>query len=122
LSEYRRQCKTVGDDFSSTARQQTAELKTATEINVRTARQAAEQISVQLDDAEAVAKQVKVLMESATSEWNGIKTSTTAQCERLQQVSYDLQDRFAWRAILWAVFWFSLTLGFGMFIGHYWIH
>jgi hypothetical protein len=29
-----------------------------------------------------------------------IKASTTAQCERLEQVSNDLQDRFAWRVML----------------------
>jgi hypothetical protein len=43
------------------------------------------------------AKRVKNLMESAASEWENIKASTTAQCERLEQVSNDLQDRFAWR-------------------------
>lgn len=43
------------------------------------------------------------------------------QCKRLEQVSNDLQSRFAWRVIFWAVFWFSLTLGFGICIGHYWI-
>jgi len=119
LIEYQRQCKTVADSFSSTAKQQSAELKTATEVNARTTRQAAEQIKVQLADAEAVAKQVKALMESAVSEWRDIKASTTAQCERLQQVSNDLQDRFAWRVILWAAFWFSVTFGLGLLFGHY---
>jgi len=121
LDEYRRQTKTMLDDFSSTARQQTTELKTAVEINVRTTRQAAEQITAQLADAEAVAKQVKALMESAASEWNDIKASTTVQCKQLEQVSQDLQNRFAWREILGGAFWFSLAVGFGICIGHYWI-
>jgi hypothetical protein len=76
---------------------------------------------VQLADAEAVAKRVKSLMESATSEWEKIKASTTAQCERLEQVSNDLQDRFAWRVMLRSVAWFLLALGYGICIGHYWI-
>jgi hypothetical protein len=41
----------------------------------------------------------------------------------LEQVANDLQDRFAWREILWGAFWFSLAVGFGVFIGHYcWTH
>ena len=59
----------------------------------------------------------------AAAEWKGIKNSTTTQCERLEQVANDLQDRFAWREILWGAFWFSLAVGFGVFIGHYcWTH
>jgi hypothetical protein len=112
----------MADVFADTMGGQNKELKSAVEINVQATRQATEQINVQLADAEAVAKRVKSLMESAVSEWKGIKASTTAQCERLEQISDDLQDRFAWRVILWSVFWFLLTLGFGMFVGHYWIH
>ena len=122
LAEYRRQSQAMADVFADTMGGQNKELKSAVEIHVQATRQAAEQINVQLADAEAVAKRVKSLMESAVSEWRGIKASTTAQCERMEQVSNDLQDRFAWRVSLWGVFWISLTLGFGMFIGHYWIH
>jgi len=122
LAEYRRQSQAMADDFADTMDGQNKELKSAVEIHVQATRQAAEQINVQLADAEAVAKRIKSLMESAVFEWRGIKASTTAQCERLQQISNDLQDRFAWQVILRALFWFLLTLGFGMFVGHYWIH
>jgi len=40
----------------------------------------------------------------------------------LEQVSNDLQDRFAWRVMLRSVAWFLLALGYGICIGHYWIH
>lgn len=123
LAEYRRQTKAILDDCSSTAKQQTAEIKTAVENHANTTQQAAKQIQVQLAEAEAVAKRVKSLMDSAAAEWKGIKNSTTTQCERLEQVANDLQDRFAWREILWGAFWFSLAVGFGVFIGHYcWTH
>ncbi|MEI6389987.1 MAG: hypothetical protein WCT12_02680 [Verrucomicrobiota bacterium] len=42
--------------------------------------------------------------------------------KRLEQVSNDLQDRFAWRVILRTVVWLLLALGIGLCIGHYWIH
>jgi hypothetical protein len=122
LAEYRRQTKAMTDDFSSTLKAQSEEFKAATEKHGQTIQQAVMHIKLQIVDAEIVARRVKSQMENASSEWREIKTSTTAQCERLQQVSNDLQDRFAWRVILWGVFWISLTLGFGMFIGHYWIH
>jgi len=122
LAEYRRQSQAMADGFADTMAGQNKEVKSAVEIHVQATRQAAEQIQVQLADAEAVAKRVKALMESAESEWTSIKASTTAQCERLEQVSDDLQDRFAWRVILRTAVWLLLALGYGICIGHYWIH
>jgi len=121
LAEYRRQSQAMADDFADTVDGQNKELKKAVEIHIQATRQAAEQIQVQLADAEAVAKRVKALMENAESEWRAIKASTTAQCERLERVSNDLQDRFAWRVMLRSVAWFLLALGYGICIGHYWI-
>jgi len=122
LAEYRRQSQAMADDFAGTVDGQNKELKKTVEIHIQATRQAAEQIQVQLADTEAVAKRVKSLMESAASEWGKIKASTTAQCERLEAVSNDLQDRFAWRVMLRSVAWFLLALGYGICIGHYWIH
>ena len=119
LAEYRRQTKAMMDDFSGTAQNQTEELKTALEIHVRITQEAVEHIQVRLNDAEAVARRVKTSMESAASEWKDIKTSTTAERNRLQQVSNDLQDRFAWRVLLRSLAWFLLALGYGICIGHY---
>jgi hypothetical protein len=112
----------MADGFADTVDGQNKELKKTVEIHIQATRQAAEQIQVPLADAEAVAKRVKALMENAASEWKGIKVSTTAQCERLEQVSNDLQDRFAWRVILRTGVWLLLALGIGLCIGHYWIH
>ncbi len=122
LAEYRRQSQAMADDFADTVDGQNKELKKTVEIHIQATRQAAEQIQVQLADAEAVAKRLKALMENAASEWNGIKASTTTQCERLEQVSNDLQDRFAWRVILRTAVWLLLALGIGLCIGLYWIH
>src|SRR5271170_2096280 len=85
LAEYRRQSQAMADDFADTVDGQNKELKKAVEIHIQATRQAAEQIQVQLADAEAVAKRVKDLIEGAASEWEKIKASTTAQCERLEQ-------------------------------------
>jgi hypothetical protein len=122
LTEYRRQSQAMADDFANTMVGQNKELKTAVEIHFQATRQAAGQIQMKLADAEAVAKRIKSLMENAASDWKGIKASTTAQCERLEQVSNDLQDRFAWRVIFRTTIWLLLALGIGLCIGHYWIH
>ena len=122
LAEYRRQSQAMADDFADTVDGQNKELKKTVEIHIQATRQAAEQIQVQLADAGAVASRIKSLMESAASEWENIKASATAQCERLEQVSNDLQDRFAWRVILRTAVWLLLALGIGLGIGHYWIH
>ena len=122
LAEYRRQSQAMADDFANTMVGQKKELKTAVEIHVQAMRQAAEEIQMKLADAEAVAERTKSLMENAASEWKAIKASTTAQCERLEQVSNDLQDRFAWRVIVRTAVWLLLALGIGLCLGHYWIH
>jgi hypothetical protein len=122
LAEYRRQSQAMADDFAGTVDRQNKESKKTVEIHIQATRQAAEQIQVQLADAEAVAKRVKTLMESAAAEWEKLKATTAAQCERLELVSNDLQDRFAWRVILRTAVWLLLALGIGFFIGHYLIH
>lgn len=68
LAEYRRQTKTMMDEFSSTAQKRTEELRIAVASHAKTTEQAAEQIQVQLSDAEAVARRIKSLMESAATE------------------------------------------------------
>jgi hypothetical protein len=123
LAEYRRQTKAMMDDFSSTAQKKTEELKTALESHAKITGQSAGQIQAQLADAETVARRVKSLMESAVSEWKGIKANTTAQCERLEQVAKDLENRFAWRVILETAGWFSLAIVSGVLFGHFcWTH
>jgi hypothetical protein len=121
LAEYRRQSQAMADDFADTLDGQNKELTKTLEIHIQATRQAAEQIEGQLADAEAVAKRVKTLIENAASEWEKIKANTTVQCERLEQVSNDLQDRCAWRVILRTAVWLLLALGIGLYIGHYWI-
>ena len=120
LAEYRRQSQGTADSFATTIKIQNEELITAIETHAKTTGQAAEQIRVRLAEAEAVARRVKSLMENAAAEWKDIKASTTAQCERLKNVSDDLQDRFAWRVLLRSCAWFLLALGYGICIGHYW--
>jgi hypothetical protein len=112
LAEYRRQTKAVLDEFSSTAQKQSDELRIAVESHAKITEKTAEQIRVRLSDAEAVARGIKSLMESAAAEWRGIKANTTVQCDQLKQVSHDLQDRFAWRVMLRSVVWFFLAVGY----------
>jgi hypothetical protein len=121
LAEYRQHTKLLLDGFSSNGKQQQAETKATLEAHAKAIQTAAEQIQAQLAVAEKVAWRVKSLMDSAVSEWNGAKARMSVQCERLEQVSNDLQDRFAWRVMLRSVAWFLLALGYGICIGHYWI-
>jgi hypothetical protein len=115
LTEYRRQSKAVTDEFIGTARQPMEELKNATE----TVRQASKKISVDLAEAEAVVRRTRSLMDGAVAEWRGIKATTTGQCEHLEKISNELQNRFTWREILWGAFWFGLMFGMGIYLGHY---
>ena len=67
MAEYRRQSQATADDLADDMYGQNKQLKNAVEIHIQTTRQSTRQISVQLADAETVAKQVKALMESAVS-------------------------------------------------------
>jgi hypothetical protein len=112
LAEYRRQTQGLLNDLSATAGKQMTELKSVVESHVQSTSQAARQIQAQLDDAKTVAKQIKSLMENAASEWTQVKSKTTAQCARLEQVSKDLEDRVAWRVIIWWAV--CILLAFGL--------
>ena len=124
LNEYRRHSKATAEDFASTFKQQAAGIKTVVETHAKNTEQAAKQTRLELDDAEEVARRVKTLMEYASTEWQDIKTSTKIQRDQLQQVSNDLQDRFAWRTVVWwaawtlAVFGLGYCAGLGGFRGH----
>lgn len=123
LAEYRRQSQAMADDFADTVDGQNKEFKKTVEIQVQATQQAAEQIRVRFADAETVAKRIKSLMESAVSEWEGIKANTTAQCNRLEQVADDLDNRFVWQTLLTALLRYSLAIVLGLLLGHYcWSH
>jgi hypothetical protein len=117
LGEYRRQTQSLLDGLSATAQKQMTELKTVVEGHAQSTDQVAMQIQAQLDDAKTVAKQIKSLMENAASEWTHIKSKTTAQCARLEQVSKDLENRFAWRVIIWWADCILLAVGLGYSFG-----
>ena len=121
LAEYRRQTKVMLDDFSGAAQKQAEEFKASTEKQGQTIQQAVMHITLQIVDAELVARRVRLQMEYAASEWLGIKTNTKAQCERLEKISSELQDRFAWRVILWWAAGLSVAFGLGYCFGHHWI-
>ena len=121
LNEYRQQSKATVDDFTSTFRQQAAGIKTVVETHAKTTEQSARQIRVHLDDAEAVAQNVKTLMDGAAWEWQTLKTSMKIQCEQLQQVCNDLDNRFVWQGMLRSGVVLLLAVGVGILIGHYWI-
>jgi hypothetical protein len=121
LAEYRRQTKAMTDDFSNTLRAQSEEFKAATEKHGQTIQQAVMHIKLQIVDAEIVARRVKSQMENASSEWREIKTSTTVQCKRLEDVSNDLQNRFGWQVILLIGAGLLVAFGFGYCFGHHWI-
>lgn len=119
LAEYRQQTKLLLDAFSSNGKQQQAETRANLEAHAKAIQTAAEQIQAQLADAEAVAKRVKSLMSSAALDWSILKADTKEQCERLEQVSNDLEDRFAWQVILERAIFSLLVLGLGVLGGHY---
>jgi uncharacterized phage infection (PIP) family protein YhgE len=122
LAEYRRQTKSQLNDLAAFVQKENTTLKTITDDHANAAVLAAEKIEAQLNDAQAVAKSVKAQIESAASEWLNVKRQMFVQCKKLEEVSDDLQDRFAWRImLLWAA-WFALALGLGISIGYYWIH
>jgi hypothetical protein len=113
LAEYRQQTKLLLDGFSSNGKQQQAETKTALEAHAKAIQTAAEQIQAELAVAEKVAGRVKSVMDGAVSEWNGAKARMSVQCERLEEVSNDLQSRFAWQTIMWWAVCVLLAFGLG---------
>ena len=113
LAEYRRQTQAIVDDFNQTIQTGTRDFTTTMSLHAKTVEKAANQIQLQLDDAEFVAKQIKSLMERAASQWELIKADTMAQCKQLGHISDDLQDRFAWRKIIWWAAWTLVAFGLG---------
>jgi hypothetical protein len=122
LAQYQQQAKANLDSFSSTIKMQQSELNAAMLSHAKTTVEAAGKIQAQLANAEAVAKRVKSLMESAVLEWSILKVDTKEQCDRLEKVCNDLQDRFAWQVILERGIFCLLVLGLGVLGGHYLWH
>ena len=119
LAEYRRQAKLLVDSFSNDMRGQVEELKTIPDEHAENLQAALSHIKFKLAEAERVAGKVNASLEKGVSEWKGIRTSATAQCQELRQVCDDLQNRFAWQVILEKTIWFLVILGNGILAGHY---
>jgi hypothetical protein len=113
LAEYRRQTQAMVDGFNQTIQTETRDFTTTMSLHAKTVEKAASQIQLQLNDAGFVAKYIKSLMERAASQWEAIKADSKTQCEQLEQVSNDLQDRFAWRKIIWWAAWTLVAFGLG---------
>jgi hypothetical protein len=113
LAEYRRQTQSLLDGFNQTVQTETRDFETSLSLHTKTIEQAASQIQAQLDDAKFVARHIKSLMERAASQWEAIKADTTAQCRQLGQISDELQDRFAWRKMIWWAVWVLVAFGLG---------
>jgi hypothetical protein len=121
FGQYQQQTKTMLDDCSRTVQTGARELETIVATHAKSTEQAIGQIQAKFNAAEAVAGRIQGLMEKAATEWEAIKAAVTVQCERLEQVSDDLEDRFVWRIILRTAAWLLLALALGILIGHYWI-
>jgi hypothetical protein len=119
LADYRRETKEVISGFDSAFKGQISELRIVMETNARNIEQAAMHINAQFDGAETAAIKVKHSMENAALEWKSIKESAMGQCQQLEQVSQNLQNRFAWQEMLLGLVWYSMACGLGLLIGHY---
>jgi chemotaxis protein histidine kinase CheA len=123
LAEYRRQTQSLLDDFNQTVQTGTRDFDTSLSAHTKTIENTVQQIQAQLDVAEEVAARIKSLMANATSQWEHVRARATAECERLQKISNDLQDRFAWRVMLQFAAFFLLVSIVSVMAGHYlWKH
>ena len=119
LAEYRQQTQSLVNDLSQTVQTSTRDFEASLSAHASTIEQAANQIQAQLDIAEEAASRVKALMAEASSQWEHVRARATAECERLRQISNDLDNRFAWRVILQLAMFFLLVAGISVFAGHY---
>ena len=123
LAEYQRRTQSLVNGFNQTVQTGTRDFEASLSAHAKTIESTANQIQVQLDVAEEVAGRVKALMAEATSQLEHARASATAECERLQQISNDLQDRFAWRVMLQFAAFFLLVSAVSVLAGHYlWKH
>lgn len=122
LSQYRQQTKTILDDHCRTLQASTREFEVLMATHAKATENTIGQIQAKFCNAETVAQRIRDQMETAETEWLGIKAAVKVQCEQLEKVSNDLQDRFAWRVVFRTAIWLLLSLAFGILIGHYWIY
>jgi hypothetical protein len=101
LSEYQRQGKLTSDEFLDVLKRCLVDFKAASENQAKANQQAAHSIQIRIDDAEMVLQNLTALLNKGAGELKGFQASAKAECDRLQQVSNNLQDRFAWQTILW---------------------
>jgi hypothetical protein len=123
FAEYRRQTQSSVDNFNQTIQATTDDFEASLSAHVQRIESTGNKIQAQLDVAEEVAARVKSLMANATSQWEHVRARATAECERLQTISNDLQDRFAWRVMLQFAAFFLLVSAVSILAGHYlWKH
>lgn len=119
LAEYQRRTQSLVDGFNQTVQTGTHDFEASLSAHARTIEQSANQIQAQLDVAEEIAGRVKALIAEATSQWEHVRARATAECERLRQISNDLDNRFAWRVMLQFAIFFLLVSGISVLVGHY---
>lgn len=123
LAQYRLETTALVKNLSSIASDQADKLKAIVAAHAKTVDEASVSARNQLWETEEIAKRIRKSLEDGILQWDQAKSALADERLRFQKVCDELDDRLAWRNLLWWVLGADVFFIIGMAAEHYrWIH
>lgn len=122
LAQYQQETAALVKNLSTATTEQAEKLEEIVAAHKETVNQASVSIRNHLWETQEAAKRITNSLDIGASEWNRAKAGLVTECKKLQEVCRDLDNRVAWRQLLWFGVGFALAFFLGIVVGHYRIH
>ena len=117
LAQYRQETADLVKNLSVAASKQSEALKEIVAIHADKVDQASVASRNQLLETQEAAKRIRNDLDAGVSEWNHAKAHLEAERKKLEAVCQELDNRVAWRQLLWFGVAFLLAFCLGLAIG-----
>lgn len=122
LAQYRQETANLIQNLSVVQTEGIKELKKGATEHAKRIGEISASASNSLQETKEAARSIKESLDTGVADWQRAKTEMEIERTRLSQLCAELDERIAWRQLLWSILWGFALLLIGISIGIYFSH